>query len=1096
MTANTITKGTFSRVTAALSLALVFCVRMPAQDITGTITGEVSDPSGAKIPGFSVAALNVNTGVTYRTKGTKAGVYVLPLVPAGEYQLTVDAANFKTFVRSGLTLTAEQRLRADVALEIGSVSERVRVTAEAPMVQSEQATVGSTFASDEFTRLPLGRNALGALLVVPGMTQGTRGSGGTEFVNGNVNGSRESMGNYQIDGVRGQDTEQGEVGTVPILEAIEEVVIQTESYSAESGHGATQVNVTTRGGTNEMHGTLFEYFGNNVLNASNFMSNLVGAARPIVRSNTFGGVVGGPVILPKLYNGRNRTFFSFTYEGGRGRGAGQNISTVPTSQMRNGDFSGLAVIYDPQTTSQQGSAYVRNPFPQNQIPASEIDPVASQLLAVGYPLPNRPGLANDYVYTGSTVGDSDQIQLRIDHNQSDKSRFTARYTHRASSGVNLMVFPGPAGAGSNSTNLNSQNPWGTISAEHTYVFRPNLLNTFRFGYGTIWNGKTGPGTDAGWPAKLGIANTPGDKFPLVAIAGLTTIGGANLSNDRNAGGNPSFSDSLLWIRNRHTIRFGGEYQMLRSDTYQPSTSGGSFTFGTLATMNLSTKQQGNGFASFLVGLPDSSNVNYYLYGNTANTFELSWPYYEAYLQDDIRVSKNLSVNVGMRWEMTGGRTEAHDWQSSFDFATGRLRYAGVNGYPTSLFDASWKGFQPRIGFAYTPFSRTVVRAGYGIYVLPQNTIGGTPDTSGPWNQTVTYTAATTGVSFPVTLHNAFPAYNVNATPSAVTGGSYVPRDFTPPYSQEWSLDVQRQLTGRTAIDLGYTGTKGNHLQMNYQLNQVPPEYLGVGSAQAHRPYPQFGSIAASYNPVGNSIYHALQAKLEHRFSGGFSGRFAYTFSKSIDDSSGILGYRTWGSGALLVQNNDNLHLERSPSGFDMTHSLSGFLSYELPVGQGRRWISHGGVLNALAGGWNLSIVSGLYSGRPLTMGDVTNQTGSLDGGVRPNRLSNGVLAGNQRSIYRWFDASAFLAPLPFTFGNDSRTEPQLRAPGAFNFNTMLGKEFRLDEKRKLELRAEGNNALNHFNPGVPNTTIGSPAVGTITTGNAARSITAVLKLTF
>ena len=1078
----------------ALLLTLFSCVVMPAQNITGTITGEVSDPSGAKIVGASVVALNVKTGVDYRTKANQAGVYVLALLPAGEYQLTADAASFKTIVRTGLTLRAEQRMRVDFGLEVGSVAERVQVSGEASMVQSEAATVGSTFGSDEFRRLPLGRNALGALLVVPGSTQGTRGSGGTELVNGNINGSRESMGNYQVDGVRAQDTEQGEVGTVPILEAIEEVVIQTESYSAESGHGSTQVNVTSRGGTNQLHGTLFHYFGNNVLNASNFMSNLVGAARPVVRSNTFGGVVGGPVMLPMLYKGRNRTFFSFAYQGSRGRGYGQNISTVPTAEMRNGDFSGRATIYDPSTTRQQGSAFVRDPFPQNQIPVAQVDPVAAKMLAIAYPLPNRPGLANNYVNIGATQSKTDQINLRIDHNQSEKSRLTGRYTYRTSAGVNLVLFPGPAGAGNNSTNLNSHGKVQIISAEHTYVFRPNLLNTFRFGYTALWGALSGPGTDEGWPAKLGIQNAPADKFPLVAASGLTGFGGANLSDDRNAAGNLSFSDSLLWVKNRHSIRIGGEYDRLASVLWQPGTSGGSFTFGILATMNLATRQQGNGFASFLVGLPDTSNVNYYLYGDRNNHYQISWPFYAGYIQDDIRVNKKLTINAGMRWERTGGRREAHNWQSSFDFGTGLLRYAGVDGYPTTLWDASWMGFQPRFGLAYAPFHRTVIRAGYGIFILPSNTIGGAPLASGAWNRTATYPAATTGVTFPFALRNAFPAYNVNAPLSPVTGGNYMPRDFPNMYSQQWSFDIQRQISARTAIDLGYTGTKGNHLQMNYQLNQVPREFLGVGTAQTHRPYPSLGAISAAYNPVGNSVYHALQAKLEHRFSRGFSGRLSYTFSKSIDDSSGILAYRTWGAGA--IQDNNNLHLERSVSSFDIPNNVSGFLAYDLPIGKGRRWVSKGGVLDAILGGWNLSIVSNAYNGRPLTMGVVTNQTGSLDGGVRPNRFSNGVLPSEQRSIYRWFDATAFAAPPAFTFGNDSRTEPQLRAPGVFSFNSMLGKEFRLDEKRKLELRAEGGNALNHFNPGYPNMTIGHPAIGTITTGNSGRNITMVLKLAF
>src|SRR5581483_1261166 len=366
------------------------------------------------------------------------------------YEVTVESMGFKKSVRSNITLGADQRMRIDFALELGAITENVVVAGQASLVQTEQANLGLSFEGSNMSKLPVGRSPFAVLPLIPGFGPAQYTNYSTiAAADGNVNGSRDSMTDYQVDGTDAMLTTQGSSIIAPILEMIEEVVVQPINYSAEAARGSAQMNVTTKAGTNEVHGVLFHYFGNNVLNANTFFNNYYGAKRPVLRSNLFGGVVGGPVYLPKLYNGRNRTFFSFGYEGTRNRGFGQNISTVPTTAMSAGNFAGQATIYDPNTTTPNPSGgFLRTPFPQNQIPSARMNPIAQAMLAVAYPTPSLGGAANNYVYTGATSYNSDQYNVRVDHNISEKNRFTARYAYSPNDLVNLMPLPGPAGAGS------------------------------------------------------------------------------------------------------------------------------------------------------------------------------------------------------------------------------------------------------------------------------------------------------------------------------------------------------------------------------------------------------------------------------------------------------------------------------------------------------------------------------------------------------------------------------------------------------------------------------------------------------------------------
>ena len=1069
-----------------LTVVLLAAIPALAQNITGTITGAVEDPTGAGVPQTPVVALNTERGISYKAVTSSEGVYVLPLLPLGDYQVTIEAPGFRKFVRGGLTLGADQRLRVDARLELGPVAEQVTVSAGAPLVTTDQATLGGSFSTSNFENLPIGRSVVGVMQLVPGTQANKQG-----IAVGNINGSRDTVVDVKVDGVPTTHTGNGlfSMGP-PIVELVEEVVVQTASYSAESGRGVGQVNFTTRGGTNRLRGTAFYYLQNDILSANGFMNNFYGNNRAVLRFNLFGGTVSGPVILPKVYDGRNRTFFSFGYEGSRTRGFGQQLSTVPSPEMRAGNFSGQPVIYDPATTraNPAGTGSIRDAFPGNSIPASRVDSVASKMLAVSYPLPNLGGTVNNYLNTGSNPEGTTGTNTRLDHNFSEKSRMTGRYTYRWANNKNLQAFPGPAGAG-----IQGDRYHHVVSGDHVYLLRPNLINNFHFGFYRMLNQQTPPGADEDWAAQLGLKNLGAYAFPKVTVNGLAGFGGGNYvvrpqSNDFQ------FSDSLVWIRGRHSLKAGMEYRTLRYGNWQGSS--GTFAFNTLPTMNPQNRRDGIGFASFLLGIPSTTTAAAIAPLPEGATIQ-RWKFWAGFLQDDYKATSNLTFNLGLRWEMHGPRTEDNDHQSMFNLKTLQLDYAGKDGYPRTLYDHNWNGFQPRFGFAYTPFgnTRTVLRGGYGIFFMaPNQAISGFD--AGPWNPSFTYVSPDNGITFPLTLQTAVPPMtrNVPYVLGATTSVSWLPRDFKDANSQQWSFNIQREVRPGTVAEVGYVGTRGVHLPVIYELNQVPTALLGPGDAQSRRPYPTRGRIGADFNPAGNSTYHALQTRFERRLSKSFGWLAVYTFSKSIDDSSGIATARSFG--VTSVQDNYNLRGERSLSAFDVTHNLAYSVAWELPFGKGRKILDHGGLLNGLVGGWRLSALSNTQSGMPLEMGTVTNLTGSLGGGSRPNRLRSGKLEGAQRGRLNWFDPSAFALPAAFSFGNTSRTEPGLRGPGEFNIDVLLAKEFRLRESVKLQFRSEFYNALNHFNPGDPNTTIGYAGVAAITGGNGGRNIQLSLKLLY
>ncbi|MCL5744518.1 MAG: Plug and carboxypeptidase regulatory-like domain-containing protein, partial [Acidobacteria bacterium] len=593
-----------SIVRLALSIS-IFSTVLSAQILTGTLTGEVADPTGARIAGVSVSAKNLDTNLVYRAQANDTGVYALTLLPTGNYELRVEAAGFRPFVRTGLQLGADQRLRVNVQLELGGVTEAVTVGGEAPLLKTEEATLGTRFNATSFENLPVSRSATNVLRTVPGVIPNPSGYA-NGLADGDINGGRSATSSILVDGVSTEFTNlnvsgggTGQPGYMPILEAVDEVTIQTANYSAEIGRGGASVQITTRPGTNTFHGALFHFFQNDKLNANSFFNNLTGASRPQQRYNLFGGTLGGPVFIPNVYDGHNRTFFTFAYEGTRQISYATPISTVPTSAMRAGDFSGLAGIYDPASFQPAGGGvFSATPFPDNRIPSTRFAAQSTAMLPY-YPAPNLPGSVANYSYIQSLPSNMDSINLRGDHTFSDKNRATVRYGRISNTTQNSVRYPGPAGAGSDSAYLDAMNVIHNLSASHTYVFTPTTVNDFRFGYFQVYGTTGGPGQSEGWAQKLGFPQISGDKFPLV---NLSTYGSFGVSHRNVAylypARNFDIVDTVSLLRGRHSIKIGGQYRTLVF--FDGRGTGVSFSFDTQGTYNPLTgatrASTGNSFA--------------------------------------------------------------------------------------------------------------------------------------------------------------------------------------------------------------------------------------------------------------------------------------------------------------------------------------------------------------------------------------------------------------------------------------------------------------------------------------------------------------------
>ena len=967
----------------------------------------------------------------------------------------------------------------------------------------------------------LGRNSNALMTLVPGV-RATRATTASPVLESHyqffsINGSRPNQSQFMLDGGNNTNLTFNGPEYSPQVEEVQEFRIQTSNFSAEyANSGGGVINVASKGGTNQFHGSLFEYFRNDVLSANDFFSNRSGKARPMLRYNQFGGTAGGPII-------KNRTFFFFAYEGLREEVPTVVTTSVPTPLQRIGNFSQtyasngqLVRIYDPTTTRPDPAnpgGYIRTAFPGNIIPTSRLDPVALKMQSY-YPGANSPGdpntQLNNYFFSGPSTRYTDDFSGRVDHQLSTNTMLMARFSR-----ANLSNWTNPATFGSSDV----ASPGYVTKPQHhpyamgklTKTFSPTLFGEFVFSWARWYYESFGLSngfdpTALGFPSYL-ASNSLALGFPSVSpgeMSGLGTYYNEHDVSDRYEG-----KVNISKVVGKHTIKFGGMYGFGAYSTRVFDNSTGAYTFTTAFTQGpnplVSNPTAGFGYSSFLLGAMASGTQNV-----TDINGSYHQPYYGAYIQDDYKLTQRLTVNLGLRWEFESPRIESQNRVSNFDYTStatlpngvsvrGGLLFPGTNKVSRYNWNPNWKNFAPRFGFGYALNDATVIRGGYGIFysnswgngrnnnAMPQ--LGFVCSTPSP-------ASLDNGLTPFATLSNPFPSGLCNATGNSAglltnLGQTlYVlDRNAPQPYVQTWNFDVQRRLPGDALIEAAYSGSHGVHLMGILEWDQLNPSYLPLGAqlnssvnnpfygvitqgslaartitlGQSLLPYPQFLGVSDRNANYGSSSYNALLVRAERRLAKGFSLLAAYTFSKEIDDMvpsvNGFPGESFAGGG---LQNYYNLRGERALASWDTPQTLVISYVYELPFGAGKPFLSHGGVLDKLIGGWQLNGNTTFQSGPPLQITG-GNSSGSLAGTQRPNwNGQNPSLSGAVTGrLLQYFTTSDFSFNAPFTFGNTPRLMPDLRGPGTDNFDVSLFKNTRIAEKYQLQFRAE---AFNVFQP--------------------------------
>jgi Carboxypeptidase regulatory-like domain/TonB dependent receptor len=1138
-----------------------------AQSFTGSVTGTVKDESGGVLAHIEVRLVNESTNEKRNQLTADSGNFTFPLVPPGRYRLEVETGGFRKYVRSLITVEVQQQVVINPILQVGGMAEALEVKGETPLLQPTTSSLGQVVDNRKIVELPLsGRNTLALI----GLTSGAQPVGQFGGIPARTNaynqgffstsGSQVLTNETLIDGLPANAALFNAPAYVPVVDSVQEFKVQTSTLPAEFGRtGGGVVNIVTKSGGNELHGTGYEFFRNKDLSANNWFNNRAGIPRPLSTLHQFGATLGGRIKLPSLYDGRDKTFWFVSYEGLReDRGLTQTF-TIPTPEQLQGDFSKtrnnagqLIVIYDPLTTRPDPNnpgRFIRDPFPGNRIPANRIDPVAASIRSF-WPAPNTAGTAagaNNFIGNGAARNVQNQFSVRLDHSFSLGHKLSARFalSNVQRGAVDFFDNGGgwvnPGGGGVPLV-FNARN----VSLDYTWTVKPTLLFNARYGFVRQFVGKEPALTgldlaSIGFPASFN-QQAFWRALPAFQPSGFRAIAPASSDLIDRTDNTHAFQASLTKVFSRHTVKLGADVRYIPIGELQPNAPQGVFNFDsrfTGADPLSASAASGHSIASFLLGLPSSGSIDF------NPLVDISSNYFGGYVQDDFKVSSRLTLNLGLRYEVETGRSEREDRLSWFDPSAaspiasrvglpalrGGLKFAGVDGNPRRQKDTDFNNFGPRVGFAYTLDPKTVMRGGYGVFYLPMTgddtgrNLGG----EGFFAATSYVSSLDGGITPAGRLSNPFPN-GLNQPPGSSQGlltllGQdiiTVLRNDRTAYAQEWNLNLQRELPGGFLFDIAYAGMKGSKLPIDLQLNQLPDQHLTLGPqllqrvpnpffglvtvgplsqatvtrGQLLRPFPQFGNVNVRAVHQGSSIYHALQVKVERRFSHGFSLLGAYTFSKLLTDAGSRLAINFASPG---IQNSNNLSAERSLGNVDIPHRAVLSYNWELPFGSGRALLSGAhGALGWLVSGWQVNGITTIQSGPPLGLTTAVNQTNSFGGGSRPN--SSGQSARLEGPVVerlgRYFDTSVFSQPPAFTFGNTARTLPDVRAPGSVNFDFSVFKNISLGGRAKAQLRVEAFNLFNHPNFGGPGTTFGTSTFGVISSAADARVVQLGLKLLF
>jgi hypothetical protein len=1079
------------RFSSAFFIGFLLASAALAQTSGGIFRGEVRDASGATVPQTKLLIRSIDNGTEASAESNGEGLYLTHALIPGFYSLSAVKPGFKVEVFGPVLLEVNQTVRVDFRLSIGAASESVQVEADGTqLLSTESSEVSQIIAKKQVAEIPLnGRNWQQLIALSAGVNPGAPSETGSPNPV-NINGQRTKANLYLLDGISTTSSAQGRGNNFNIpLEAVREFSVQAGAYSAEFGNVAGGViNLQSKSGTSAWHGSLFEFFRNDAMDAANFFSNATGQAKNPLRYNQFGGSLGGPIR-------RDKTFFFADYQSTIAHNGVPMIASVPTDAQRRGDFSGTASpIYNPF-----GSSPARTPFLNNVIPSNLIDPVAAKIVAL-LPQPNQfnsygqPLPFNNYAVTRTSFSNGQSFDIRFDHQFSEINTIFVRHSFQNTDTVSPSIFGLPLGGSlslSGTTRARNQN----TGIGHIYQLKPTLINEVRIGLNRQASTLTQEDYGQNLSQQFGIPgvnqNLQTSGLSSMVIAGLFNVGGSILTPLKVAATDWNFSEKLTWVKGRHTLRVGFDDQYEVGSTGYLVFGRGYYTFLNLTTSTLVGTPGGNAFASFLLGAPFQILRDEFPPG----TVGLISSRVGFYAQDDFKVTSRLTLNLGARYDIMPYPREKYDRLSNFDPATRTMLIAGQT-TSERLRATDYKDVAPRIGLAYAPGTgfKTVFRAGYGIgFVDPLGSASILNSTE--FNIPFYYRNNIT--EFPYTsptykLSSLLPGL-VMPSPTSPTGDQrYLSPGDRNQYSQTWSFGIQRAITSSLIMEVDYVGTSGNRLLMTTNINAAPP---GSTNPTARRPFGSALGEVLEYTNNAHSIYHGLQAKMERRFSKGLYFLGSYTWSKSIDNQSN--GTDNSGASGQYPQNPNDWAQDRGPSSFDRAHRFAGSAVWEIPFGRTQSRASKAtAVVRGILGGWQVSGVVTAQTGSPFSVVMACADINAEGNDCRPNILGGAVLPASQRSITHWFTTSSFAIPSPQTYGDAGRNI--LRGPGSVTLDLGSTKSFPLGsvEARRVQIRLEFFNSLNHTNLGLPVSTIDSPALGSITSAAAARVIQLGARLEF
>jgi hypothetical protein len=1089
-------------LTSLLTISFLLVQSSHGQTFYGAVTGVVKDSSGAALPGVTVTVSETTTKTEYKTTTSGVGNYRVSFLKPGGYTVRFAKDGFEQSVSDSFNLVLNQEVVLDAHLNVGANSEMVTVNESLTTLNSTDAQIGGELSNRELVDLPENISSKGANEFL--VTKVFAGASSTSQDYSNVNnlslgGGRPVSNPIIIDGLPSNMGVDGTYGLIPTPDSTEELQTLTSPFSAQYGQsGGGAILTTTKSGTAEFHGSAFETYSSQDLDALNWFTAPGTKINPS-SFHYFGGSLGGPVRIPKVIDGRKHNLYFFTdWEDTLSHTSAPFNTTVPTAAELTGDFSGTSpeggatpTIYDPLSTKVAGKSVTRTPFPGNRIPTARIDAVGANIGAF-FPQPNCAFNNFNYCVNPTSVSSYLYNADRVDFNATDYDHIWAKFSRDGPTGQATENIP-------NIANTSAKSGWVDNHEEvsESHIFSPRLSNEARFGFVSEDNFASPLPADA---SAIGLQGVPLTQFPYVTTTEYSNLG-IKSGYSRTRDDHYIFNDALMLLVGRHTLSIGGEFMRYRYSDYNPGVLSGDYTFS--GTFTSAGGQSGIGFADMLLGLPSLTTIT------TTNTvFHENLNYFAGYVQDDYRITSKLTLNFGLRYEFDGPYSEIHNNMYTFNpnivdqntGAQGGIQFAGYNGAPHSLMANIYTGVLPRVGFNYHALRNTVVRGGYGIYELPSLGYGQLGFTSAS-SVNATFQSAD-GVTPAYELNRGVPAYSPNVgpnglplIPSSLTHPTFSPLELpiTPilPYLQEWQFGIEQDLGGNWSAEVDYEGNHGVHLPIELPINQIAPTAnccQGVKNAQSLRPYPQFLTVTSLTNG-GASEYAALLATLRHRWTNGFSVQAAYTYAHTLDDVDGPAR-----ADSVFVQNVYDLHAQWGTAMISIPQRFSLSAVDALPVGSGGKWLTHTPVLSQAIGHWKISTIAQFQIGYPynVSQGDTL---GVFSGGQYATKVGNPSISRADRTVHHWFNTAAFATTPADTLGDNPRAS--LYGPGQNVWDISLMRDIPVRERMRFTFRADAHNAFNHPQfSGLGTSLTNATTFGTVTGAQDPRTLLLIGRFTF